>query len=473
MKGSEDEARRNLTMTIASERLYEEFLDNYNLNRALYNHAVEMSEPIFVEDKIRAFNFKKMQVAVTKATKNSTTFNTKLHASQIAAEKEVKRIIRGYRTYRMEEDDVEMLCPRIEEEVLRNLLYPFHLLTVESELEKDQFYPIAHEMEKIVQQVLGIIYNFYESFYQGQNRIQQRKRDEIELKNRQTDAWAANAPVHIRGRIREGMDGRLHFYGTARSTVTEGMVAADYQVNQLLANQNANRESLENQKVLLEYLEKSLLEVINNYVDIWYKCLENMGGGNVGNKIIGISVYKATSNFRPHIEANMRTIFTALTKDDNFANIEYMVRYYDYDFDDLLGDKVAKDMYNSYVRTKKIDESNFLNSFYCYFYDVEHAIEYEPFFNRFRELLKAQARKHCEKIYQSKREEYTDVYCDRILAPFYRLFDAIPGLDDKHRRYLSNTCHYEFYDVMGNADFRDIYDKKKDDLVFDYDWDKK
>ena len=34
----------------------------------------------------------------------------------------------------MEEDDVEMLCPRIEEAVLRNLLYPFHLITVESEI---------------------------------------------------------------------------------------------------------------------------------------------------------------------------------------------------------------------------------------------------------------------------------------------------------------------------------------------------
>lgn len=460
-------------MNTVSQQLYDEFLDNYNLNRALYNHVIEMSEPTFVEDQIKAIRFKRMEVPVTKATINSTTFNTKLNLAQVEAEQAVKKIIRGYRTYRMEADDLEMLCPRIEEEVLRNLLYPFHLLTVESELEKEQFYPIAHMMEKMVKQVLGIIYNFYSSFYDGLGRIQQNKRDEIDRMNRQTDAWAANAPVRVRGRIREGLDGRLHFYGTTESTVTEGMVAADYQVHNLVATQEARRESLANQKVLLEYLENSLLEVIGTYVKAWYDCLESMGGGNVGKKILGISVYKAAANYRPHTAPNMRSIFTGITDEDDLAKVEYLVRYYDFELDDLIGDKVAKDMYNSYVRTKTIDENNFLNKFYCYFYDVEHAIEYETLFNRFREVLKGQARKYCEKKYAAKKEEYTDVYCDRILAPFYRMFDAIPGLDDKHRRYLSNTCHYEFYDVMGATDFRDIYDEKKDDLVFDYDWDKK
>ncbi len=455
-------------MKTVSEQLYEEFLDNYGLNKALYNHAVEMSKPTFVEDPIRAIQFKRIEVPVTKATINSTTFNTKLNLAQVEAEQAVKKTIRGYRTYRMEEDDVEMLCPRIEEEVLRNLLYPFHLLTVESELEKEQFYPIAHMMEMIVQQVLDIIYNFYYSFYDGLGRIQQNKRNEVERMNRQTDAWAANAPVRIRGRIREGLDGRLSFYGTAESTVTGGMVAADYQVHELLATQEARRESLANQKVLLEYLENSLLDVIGTYVKKWYDCLESMGGGSVGKKIIGISVYKAAANFRPHTAPNMRSIFTGITEEDDLAKVEYIVRYYGFDLDELIGSKVAKEMYNNYVRTKTIDETDFYYDFYCYFYDVEHAIEHEPLFNRFREVLKGQARKYCEKKYAANKEEYTDVYCDRILAPFYRLFDAIPGLDDKHRRYLSHTCHYEFYDVMGNTEFRDIYDEKLDDLVFDW-----
>lgn len=456
-------------MNTNSKKLYDEFLDNYGLNKALYNHVIEMAEPVFVEDVVQSIHFKKIEVPVTKATINSTNFNTKLNLAQVEAEQAVKKVIRGYRTYRMEEDDVEMLCPRIEEEVLRNLLYPFHLLTVESELEEKQFYPIAHEMEKIVQQVLDIIYNFYNSFYQGLGRIEQNRRDEINLKNRQTDAWAASAPVRITGRLREGLDGRMHFYGTARSTVTGGMVTADYQVNELMANQEARRESLANQKVLLEYLENSLLEVIGTYVKVWYNCLESMGGGIVGKKIIGLSVYKNTANFRPHIEANMKTILKYITDEDDWAKVEYLIRYYGFELDDLIGDKVAKDMYNSYVRTKAIDETNFLNEFYCYFYDVEHAIEYETFFNRFREVLKGQARKYCEKKYAANKAEYTDVYCDRILAPFYRLFDAIPGLDDKHRRYLSNTCHYEFYDVMGNTEFRDIYDESLDNMVFDWD----
>lgn len=32
-------------MNIASQKLYDEFLDNYGLNKALYNHVIEMAEP--------------------------------------------------------------------------------------------------------------------------------------------------------------------------------------------------------------------------------------------------------------------------------------------------------------------------------------------------------------------------------------------------------------------------------------------
>lgn len=460
-------------MRADSQRLYDEFLDNYGLNRALYNHAVELSKEHFIDDEIKAIQFNKIRIAGTKAVINSTNFNANLHLYQAKAEQEVRKVIRRFRTYRLEEDDVEMLCANVEEEALRNLLYPFHLLTVESELEQDQFYPIAHAMEKIVQQVLGIIDNFYYGFHEGQGRIQQQKRDQIELENRKTDAWAANAPVRIRGRVREGLDGRLHFYGTANSTVTGGMVAADYQVNELMATQEARRKSLENQKGLLEYLEKSLMDVIGSYVNVWYDCLESLGGGPVGKRIIGISVYKNQVIHRPHKKEHMKVIFTYLSNEDNFAMIEYMLKLYDFDYGDLFGHKVAVDMYNSFIKTKKIDETDFYNCFYCYYYDVEHAIEHEPFFERFKELLKTQTRKLCEKKYQNNREKYTRVYCDLNLRSCYDLLDAIPGLDNKHRIILSNACHYIYYDVMGDTEFRDMYDEKNDVIVFDFDWDKK
>ena len=451
-----------------SEQLYEEFLDNYKLKRGLYNHALELSTPTFVEvEKFQKLVFQKIELPVTMATKNGTIFNTKLTLAKLEAEKAVKDMVRKHRTFRMDGDDVERLCDFMEQEVLNKLLWPFHLLTVEAELDKEQFFPIAHEMEKIVQQVFEIIDNFYNAFFQSEQSIQQRARANMERMDRQTDAWAANAPVRVRGSVRELGD-RLHIYANVESTVTPGMITADYQVNELLANQDAKRESIANQKALLDYLEKSLLEVVESYVPCWYDCLENKLKKVIGKCVFGPSVYLQIANVRPHIKENAKKLFSRFSNDDDFARIEYFLRFYGYDMDDLFGQKVAIDMYNGYVRNKKIDELEFYNNFYCYFYDVEHAIEYEPFFKRFKELLKVQTRKLCEKKYQNNREKYTDVYCDLNLRSTYDLLDAIPGLDDKHRRYLSNACHYIYYDVMGDTKFRDIYDEKNDDFVFDW-----
>ncbi|MBQ9960468.1 MAG: hypothetical protein IJP00_01025 [Firmicutes bacterium] len=451
-----------------SEQLYEEFLDNYKLKRGLYNHALELSKPNFVEvDKLQKLVFQKIEIPATMATKNGTIFNTKLNLAKLEAEKAVKDIVRRHRTFRMDGDDVERLCDFMEQEVLNKLLWPFHLLTVEAELEREQFFPIAHEMEKIVQQVFEIIDNFYNAFFQSEQNIQQRAKANMERMDRQTDAWAANAPVRVRGNIRE-LGGHLHIYANVESTVTPGMITADYQVNELVANQDAKRESIENQKSLLDYLERSLLEVVDGYISCWYDCLENKLNKVVGKCVFGPSVYLQIANVRPHIKENAKKLFTRFSNDDDFAHIEYFLRFYGYDMDDLFGQKVAMDMYNGYVRNKEIDELDFYNNFYCYFYGVEHAIEYEPLFKRFKELLKDQTRKMCEKRYEKDKESYTDVYCDRILAPTYRLLDAIPGLDNKHRRYLSNACHYIFYDVMGDTNFRDIYDEKNDDFFFDW-----
>jgi len=44
-------------MRADSQKLYDEFLDNYGLNRALYNHAVELSKEHFIDDEIKAIQF--------------------------------------------------------------------------------------------------------------------------------------------------------------------------------------------------------------------------------------------------------------------------------------------------------------------------------------------------------------------------------------------------------------------------------
>lgn len=461
-------------MNPSSQKLYDEFLARYHLDNGLYNHAVELSKPYFtkLEGKAKVLQFETMMVPVTPAVANAVKLRNQIHLSQIQAERDLKSAVKRFRTYRLEQDDAELLASTVEENVLRPLLWPFHLLTVGSELDEAQFGPIAHRMEGLVCDVFRIVDTFYNSFISSQNEISRRRDAQLARMDQQTAAQAANAPLEVRGSLRE-LGGRLHIYANVRSTVTGGMIAADYQVNELLANQNARNESLQQQKGLLDYLETSLLKITDQYIPLWKAYIQdpsNFPGVLVGKHIFAKTVYSTAVNMNPHTEENAKKLFNVL-KNDDFAKLEYYLRYYGFDFDALFGKKVAIHIFNSYVRENKVDETNPYYRFYAYFYDLEHPIQRKELFDCFKHELKVYARGWMEKVYAKNKEKYVSDTCDRVLRKYYDLLDSIPGLDNMHRRYLSNALHYIYYDVMGNISTRDIYDEKNDDFVFIYDED--
>ena len=79
---------------------------------------------------IHAVRIAGIGVPVSPVIFNSMKFASELQKAPVKAEMELNRSIRGFKTYRLEEDDVLMLCDIAEEAMLRNLLWPFHLITV-------------------------------------------------------------------------------------------------------------------------------------------------------------------------------------------------------------------------------------------------------------------------------------------------------------------------------------------------------
>lgn len=347
------------------------------------------------------------------------------------------------------------------------LLWPFHLLAVEAELEKKDFYPIANMMEGIVCDFLDTIDHFCQAFMDGELRIRHRTEAEIEEKNRQTRNWAANAPVEVRGSARVIGD-RLQIEANVRSTVTQGQIAADYQVNQLVANRDANRKRDAQQKNLMDYLESGLMEVVKRYIPAWYDCLEHNLGFMVGKNVITSTIYGKASNTHPHLKEHAIKLFNLMTEEDDFSKIEYFLRYYDHDFYELFGDSVAARIINSYVKTKQVDENELSYRFFCHFYNKQHPVEHTALFNCLKKKIQKQVRDRCEAHYKRDPAGYCASICEAKLGAYFRFFDAIPGLTVKQRRTLSNACFYIFYDVKGDTNFRDIYDEKKDVPVFDW-----
>ena len=455
-------------MLSASQQLYDEFLDHYQLNKALFNHATKLGDQHFARiDKLRVATFAKVQIPASEAVKNSVVFKRELHMSQAVADRELRKIIGSFRTFRMDEDDMNRMCDWIEQDVLGELLWPFHMLTVEAELEKKDFYPIAHAMEAVVCDFLDVVDDFCWAFVHGEEAIEQRARTEIAENNRRTDQWAANAPLEVRGSARIQGD-RLHIYANVRSTVTQGQVNADYQVNALLANQEANRRRDAQQKQLLNNLESGLLPIIKRYISVWYDCLEHNLGSVVGKNVITAAVYSSICNARPDMKENAKKLMDMLTEGDDFEGIKYILRYYDHDLDDIYGDKLAIQIFNDYAKNKKVNEDNFYYRLFCYFYNIKYPVEHTSLFKRLKERIAAQVRSKCETSYQQDPEKYNSTPCDAKLAAYYRLIDAIPGLSDQQHRELVNACRYVFYDVKGDTASRDIYDEKKGAPVFDW-----
>ena len=443
-------------MSNQSQQLYDEFLGHYNLDTGLYNHAIEMMDHPFEKiEKVQAIRVGETLVPMTPAIKNSTAFNTQLHLASITAEKEVKKHIGMYKGCILDAEDANLFCYTVEELVLRPLLFPFHLLTVEAELSEKDFFPLANIMEGIVCDTQEAIFAFLQGVLGSNDRIDAKTDRKIAEQNRQTDEWAANAPVEVWGSIRR--NGKyLDVYASARSTVTSGMVNADYQVNSLLANQSANREKATDQKGLLSSLESTLLNIIGSYTNQWKECLKGLGT-IIGRNILRDTLITTNATARPDKKENMIEIIDNAEGDISYANVKRLLDYYSHDYDDLFGESTARDVLHSLIKTKKIDTEDFYYDFYAYFYNVPNPFMREEFFNHFRKASKNLTVKVCN----SSREQFPDFFkaenCDKVLSHLSEMIEVNPYLTEKQKNRLSDDNCEVFYDMLGDAEKAKFY----------------
>ncbi len=434
-------------MSAASEKLYEEFLDNYQLEHGLYNHVFEiMDNPLEKLDEVKVVYLGDTMVPATPAVQNSIKFRKQLNLAPYHAELELKKYIGSYKGCVLDEDDVNLFCYTVEEMVLRHLLWPFHLITNQADLIEKQFYPLAHMMEtEVVQKVFDALYDFNQGVLAHNRRIDEDMEDEVERMKRQTDRWAANAPVEVSGTIRR-VGRHLEVEATARSTVTDGMINAEYQAHNLVAGMSANREKVAVHRELMNTLESKLLSVTGIYLRRFYDCLSKMGD-IIGTNLLRDTLCTDKKNFRPHERENIIQLIEDAPYETDFYQLAYLLRCYDHDFSDLFGTHVAITMFNDYIRNKKIDEEDFYYKFFAYFYDLEHPIQHEGLFLRFKHKLCEQIKKHCEKIKATRPEVYTKENAKQILVTPYRMAQIIPGLDEAHKKNMIDACH-EIYDKL-------------------------
>ncbi len=436
-------------MSAESERLYKEFLEHYNLQDGNYIHAIEMMDNPFEKvEKVQAIRIGNTLVPMTPAVKNSHKFNIQLNIAPINAEKEIKKHIGMYKGCILDDEDVSLFCYTVEEMVLRNLLWPFHLLTIQAELTEKDFFPIAHMMEGIVCDVQDVLYDFYWAVIGSTDKIDAKRDSEIESMNRRTDDWAANAPIEVRGSIRR--NGKyLDVYATARSTVTSGMVNAEYQSHSLLANQSANREKAAAQKNLMINLENILLGIIKSYTKLWKDCLKNLGT-IIGRNVLRDTICTTEALYRPDLRDNMIEIINNAEGDVSYGNLAHLIKYYGHDYDDMFGRSIARRILNQCVKDKKIDTDDFDYDFYAYYYKVKHPLQHEPLFNRLREYNRESVKNLCLFVKENHPDDYNAENISHVLKSATSVIDLCLGLTQKQQNRLVDDCYEIFYDILGD-----------------------
>ena len=300
--------------------LYEEFLNHHGLNNGLIYRVVLANERIFKDvPKLSFVRFGNHKVFVNESVNNAIAFNKQIHLAQMNADKHLREWVKMFVGYRLDLEDVERLCKNLESGILEHLLFPFQLISEEENFTRDKFGPIAYEMENIVLDIFYILDMFYNAMIQTENSIRQKAEQRIAQLNKQTDAWAANAPVRVRGSAKV-VGNRIHVYATAESTVTSGMVAADYQVHALIENSSANRKIQITQKDLLKTMHDDLLKVIKNYVTVWKNCVEK--NKNSFRTIYSPAIYSSKPLALPYLKKHAQSIYHSFMKsEEDFFNL--------------------------------------------------------------------------------------------------------------------------------------------------------
>lgn len=443
-------------MVADSERLYDEFLQNYGLEKGLYYHSIELLDHPFEQiEKVQAVRIGDQIVPVSPAVANSVKFNIQLHYAQIQAEKEIKKYIGSYKGLILDEDDVNLFCFTAEQAVLTHLLWPFHLLTFQAQLEEKDFFPLADMMEGVVLDTQEALFAFLQAVLGSTDRIDAARDRDIDRMNRQTDAWAANAPVEVRGSIRR-YGNHIEVAATARSTVTSGMVNADYQAHNLLANQQANREKATAQRSYMQTLENRLLEIISSYRTLWYDRLKQLGK-IIGKNVLRDSIIPGDILHRPDQKDNLIAIIKQANGGISFANLKRLMTFYGHDCDELFGERVAIRINNSFIKDHEIDVNSFFYKFYAYFYDVEHPLEHEAFYNRFRQATMETTRAFCQKCKEQHPDVYTAENDSRLLTQVKGMIDALLGITDRQRNRMKDDAYAVFYEVLGDAAQSEYY----------------
>lgn len=443
-------------MSATPQQLYDEFLEHYDLEKGLYYHSIELLDHPFEKvEKVQGIRIGDTLVPLSPAVANSVKFNVQLHLAPINAEKEIKKYIGSYKGLILDDDDVNLFCFTAEQTVLSPLLWPLNLLTHHAELTERHFFPLADMMEGIVCDTQDAVYDFFQAVLGSTDRIDAKRDREIDSMKRRTDDWAANAPVEVRGSIRR--NGRyLEVSATARSTVTSGMINAEYQAHNLVANLSANREKAAVQKSLMDQLEKRLLDIIKPYTKLWYERLKQLDPV-IGKNVLRDSIIGGNVAYRPDQKDNMIEIIKNATGEISYSNLKRLIDYYGYDCDDLIGNRVAIRILNSFIQDKEIDVENFYYDFYGYYYDVEHPLECEQLFSRFRETAMGSLRKMCDNIKAEDPDYLVAENRDKILLVFNQMAEILPGITQKQKNRLSDDACSVFYEAIGDTKESEYY----------------
>ena len=146
-----------------------------------------------------------------------------------------------------------------------------------------------------------------------------------------------------------------------------------------------------------------------------------------------------------------------IQNDINYAHLKKLIEFYGHDCDDLYGRRVCLRIINSAINDQKVDVDNFYYDFYAYFYGVEHPLQHEPLFKRFREMNQESTRGLC----QHSLEKYPDFFkaenCDKVLTHATEIINVLVGVTEKQKnRLLDDNCSI-FYEFLVDTERSKFY----------------
>ena len=445
--------------------LYTQFLLRNDLDDIWFRHGPCASKKrMTIPEKLVGVKIDGIFIPLNSSVKNGRLLRNEILISSLEAKRELDRWIKMYQGATIEPDDAVMLTEQLYQVVFAKLLWPLEYATIEGQLQLEEFLPIATEMEKMVDEFVACIDKFIHGLDAHEQGVQYRLEQTKEHDRIATEEWARNAPLEVRGSARIRDDGwlfggkKLEIYANVRSTVTSGQVNAQHMVNNLLANQSASRERVQGHMALLKQLKQGVGAIVDGYFKRWQTCLKN--NYKSYRTIFWYIVWADEDSMIGNIDL-ADTVWDVYCMLENPKEIPAMIaylNYYEFDFEDTIGQYVYNEFINHYLKTNEVLDDIGLQLYLAY-YKKSTLAECNVFFNRFRRTVQKTGRKTMEISYEQLRDIY-ETQKDEIVSKWKKSIDNFPGISYAQREAMMNIIWYHYYDVMHDRVNRDKYDSE-------------